>query len=174
MQLADVKDLSELRNFVYKNEWLYSVSGRKKTKFPTKFLNWMTKEDLNGFFAISSYKGINPIEHYILFDENGIDEFEKEHVGIKVASDFTRYISPAHVKIRSGVLLRDEYLIPLIANNPDKKLVVDMDGLDYVYPSVLDDIFNGLIKMMGEDVRKKVEVVCHDQQILEKLKKINW
>ena len=169
MQLADIKDLKELRDFVSENEYLYSVSG-EKIKYPTRFLKYLTTENLDGFFAVSGYRSINPIEHYGLFDQDGIRDFEEKHVGIKVASEFTRYISPAHDKVqRSGVMLRDEYLIPLIAKNPDKPLIVDMDGLDYVYRSVADDIFNGLTKIVGKGVREKIKIVCHDKRILDVL-----
>ena len=90
----------------------------------------------------------------------------------KVAEQFTKYPGGRLKKDgdHSGEELRDDYIIPLLENNPDEKLVIDFDGIVGIAASTIDEVFYGLARKMGKEVMDRVEVVCGNSIILDEAK----
>ena len=59
----------------------------------------------------------------------------------------------------SGEELRDDYLIPLLDENPNEKLTIDFDGIYGIASSTLDEVFYGLVKQKGAEVIDRIEIV---------------
>lgn len=72
----------------------------------------------------------------------------------------------------SGEEFRDVHLIPAFdkALEIGEKLIIDMDGAEYGYPtSFLEETFGGLARERGRDVvMSNLRIVCISEPLLEK------
>lgn len=90
----------------------------------------------------------------------------------KVSEQFTKFPGGRLKKNgdHSGEELRDDYIIPLLENNPDEKLIIDFDGIIGIAASTIDEVFYGLARKMGKETMDRVEVVCSNSVILDEAK----
>ena len=72
----------------------------------------------------------------------------------------------------SGEAFREDYLIPMFnqASKNGEKLVVDLDGAQYGYPtSFLEEAFGGIARKFGVDkVTEVLTFECNDEPLLVK------
>lgn len=88
----------------------------------------------------------------------------------KVSEQFSKFPGKRKNGDFSGEKLRDDYLIPLLENNLDEKLIIDFDGIMEISMSTIHDVFDGLAKKIGKDILDRVEIVCSNSVILDEAK----